>query len=194
MVRRWSKAIKAMMPILVLAFLLAGLMDENQAADGIPPLPPGLPRHVFLDKVPHFYQRKDECGPTALGMVLRYWHVPVTREAVDVGSQWQPGQGASTRNLIKVVTSLGLKVRSYSGNLAELMKNLAQMRPVIVGQWFNEKAKQFGRKGHLRVAIGYDYDQQVVFIRDPSPYGPSVLGFKEFLNLWNKNFMIVITK
>ena len=190
-------------PVLVLALLLMGLLGENHATDGIPPLPSGLPRHVFLDKVPHFYQKKDECGPTSFGMVLRYWHVPVTREEVDAGSHWQPGQGATTGNLIRVVTGLGLKVRSYSGDLAELMKNLAQKRPVIVGQWFNEKAKQVGGKGHLRVAIGYDYDQRVVFINDPSRKGPSVLNFKEFLSLWDRrdakesrthNLMIVITK
>ncbi len=55
------------------------------------------------------------------------------------------------------------------------------------------------------MAIGYDYDRQVVFLHDPLPKGPTALSFEEFLSLWDmtnhkkekqrsRNWMLVIWK
>lgn len=194
-----------MLSVLILALLFVGLSRENYAESGIPQLPPGLPRHVFLSMVPQLYQQKAECGPTSLTMVLRYWNVPVTKEEIDDDLDWHQGKGVSTGKMQRLAKQFGLKSRKYSGNLEELMRQLAQKRPVIVRQWANERSKRLGISGHARVAIGYDYDQRVVFLRDPLPKGPSVLSFEEFLNLWDmtdhkkekqksRNLMMVITK
>jgi ABC-type bacteriocin/lantibiotic exporter with double-glycine peptidase domain len=195
-----------MLLVLILALLFVGLSGENHAAPGIPQLPPGLPRHVFLSKVPQLYQQKAECGPTSLTMVLRYWNVPVSKEEIDDDLGWHEGKCVATGKIPKIAKQFGLKSRKYSGNLEELMKQLAQKRPVIVRQWASETSKRGGTTGqHARVAIGYDYDQQVVFLRDPLPKGPSSLSFEEFLNLWDmtdhkkekqrsRNLMIVISR
>ncbi len=136
-----------MVSLLILPLLLVGLPAKNYAASEMPPLPHGLPRHVLITKVPQLYQRSAECGPTSMTMVLRYWNVPVTKEEIDDDLDWHLGKGIAMKKLQRLASEYGLKSRIYSGNLPELMRQLAQRRPVIVRQWASEKSKQFKFKG-----------------------------------------------
>ncbi len=163
--------------------------------------PAGLPRRCVLEDVPQYYQRQMECGPVAMRMVLEYYGVELSTNAIKEEIYTDESVGTRPKDLVEYPKSLGLKVREVYGNIDELARSIADGSPVIVRQWKTDEAKSEGTVSHYRVVIGYDYDQQMIYMRDPSKSGLSMASFQQFNELWDvqkerglstKNWMLII--
>jgi ABC-type bacteriocin/lantibiotic exporter with double-glycine peptidase domain len=166
---------------------------------------PDLPRKQVLDAVPQYYTGKGEsCGITAMRMVYAYYGVEVPRKKLAEDTQTY-GLAASLISMMDYSKSLGFKVEDKEKNtINDLARNIARGRPVIVYQWTNMEYKLRRGLTHVRVVIGYDADNQKIFMRDTYKGGLSEASFQEFNELWEldsmtwgpikKNYMMVIYK
>ena len=136
-------------------------------------------------------------------MVLAYYGVKLEDEIRDA---FRSSTGGTTLiMMMEYPKALGFKVEEKCGDIDDIARYIANGRRVIVRQWLNAKRKLDREDTHLRVVIGYDYDTQMIYMRDPNKKGPSRLTFQEFNNLWDvqpkhgswgatKNWMLVIYK
>lgn len=163
--------------------------------------PAGIPRRCVLDDVPQYYQSSMECGPLALRMVLEYHGVELSTSAIKEEVWTDESVGTRPQDLAAYPKSLGLKAREVNGNIDALARSIADDCPVIVRQWKTDEAKEKGTVSHYRVVIGYDYDRQLIYMRDPSKSGLSMASFQTFNELWDvqkerglstRNWMLIV--
>jgi ABC-type bacteriocin/lantibiotic exporter with double-glycine peptidase domain len=183
--------------VLCLLILCGGAISSPARAEA----PAGLPRRCVLDDVPQYYQNRMECGPVALRMVLEYYDQELSTWAIKEEVWTDDSVGTRPEDLAAYPKTLGLKARAVSGDIDALARSIADGCPVIVRQWKTDQAKQEGTVSHYRVVIGYDYDQQMIYMRDPSKSGLSMASFQTFNELWDvqkerglstRNWMLII--
>lgn len=160
-----------------------------------------LPRSRVLDDVHQYYQREMECGPVAMRMVLAYYDVDLSTSAIKDEIFTDEAVGTRPEDLAEYPKSHGFKTRVVSGSIDELARSIADGCPVIVRQWKTDEAMEEGTVSHYRVVIGYDFDTQMIYMRDPSRSGLSSASFQKFNELWDvqkerglstKNWMLIV--
>jgi ABC-type bacteriocin/lantibiotic exporter with double-glycine peptidase domain len=143
-----------------------------------------LPRKFTLDLVPQYYQGRMECGPTAIRMILAYYGINLPQAEV-VERCLTTSKGTNPVYLMSFVRSTGLKFKDTNGTIDDVARLVASGCPVLVHQWITRKARDKGETSHYRVVIGYDYDSQKIYMRDPSKSGLSSISFADFNLLWD---------
>ncbi len=185
--------------VIGLLVFFAGSISSPANADA----PAGLPRRFVIDNVPQYYQSQMECGPVAMRMVLAYYGVELTTSAIKEEIFTDESVGTRPEDLAEYPKSLGFQARAVYGDIDELAKSIADGCPVIVRQWKTDEAMEEGTVSHYRVVIGYDYDQQMIYMRDPSKSGLSTASFQQFNELWDvqkergrstRNWMLIVHK
>ena len=155
----------------------------------------GLPARHVIEGLTPIYQGKNECVPTAVMMVVRYWGVLIDREELKKALFWHPQKGVpSVANTIFYLTDiLGFTVETESGghvDITRVINEIARDRPVIVRQWLSreskERAKGSWSLAHWRVVYGYDRVQGKMYIQDPlESAGAFEMSFRDFVELWD---------
>lgn len=185
---------------LVVTALIILLSCVFSCAPALIQKPSEIPSSYMLP-VPLIYQGRNECGPTALAMVLNYYEIKKSKDELKEDLRWHPEWGVSIQSMLRFpFNKLGLKDKVvWGGSIEELTQNISQNRPVIVRQWGSERARLEGKMGHWLVAVGYDYAKRMIYLRDPQQ-GFRTAGYEDFLSLWDmshhkspsKNFMFVL--
>jgi len=188
------------LPLLIL-FLCLSVLGGSISSPVHAAAPAGIPRRCVLDDVPQYYQSSMECGPVALRMVLEYYDLELSTGAIKEEVWTDESVGTRPEDLAAYPKTLGLKARAVSGDIDALARSIADGCPVIVRQWKTVEAMEEGTVSHYRVVIGYDYDQQMIYMRDPSKSGLSMASFQTFNELWDvqkergmstRNWMLII--
>jgi len=122
------------------------------------------------------------CGPACLAMVLNSWEGTrsfsqrkIADEIYDSGSQ-----ATYNSELVLYPRTKGFESYSFQGNLQILKDLVAKDIPVIV---LTKTIKQVA-KGHYRVVIGFDDDEDQIIFHDPFFGGRCAMTSKAFMKLW----------
>jgi ABC-type bacteriocin/lantibiotic exporter with double-glycine peptidase domain len=135
----------------------------------------------MVDGVPPVRQLgRQDCGAAALGMVLGYWQLPVTREEISAANPPAPDRGIRATALRDFARGHGLHAFLIEGELADLNRELARYRPVLVGVM-----KRYGGRvyPHYEVVIGVSQRMQRVLTLDPA-HGVRVNSREGFVAEW----------
>lgn len=143
---------------------------------------PSTPAKALLTSVPFFPQKKYQCGPAALAMVLRWAGVEIRPDQL-VSTVYTPGRKGSLQTGLITAARRHGKLAYPVHNMACLFRETAAGRPVIVLQ--NLGLKWLPR-WHYAVVIGYDMDQRVVVLHTGQTASRRV-GFKTFANTWKRS-------
>lgn len=133
------------------------------------PIPPAdYPAAIYLEGVPIFPQKFNNCGPTNLSMVLAYHGIEVHQ--LDIAAVIRPtyeDRNVSPSELADYVTAqTGLSAAVVVGaDLTLLKRLLAAGLPVIVEQGLVPSA-DVGWMGHYLTLFGYDEREQIFYTRD----------------------------
>ena len=108
---------------------------------------------------------REDCGAAALAMVLGYWALPVTREDIAAANPPTPEHGIRAAALRDFARRQGLQAFLVEGELADLDRELARHRPVLVGVM-----KRYGGRvyPHYEVVIGVSRRQRRILTFDPA--------------------------
>jgi len=126
--------------------------------------------------------KKNYCGPACLAMVLNSWDETrsfsqrkIADEIFDSGSQ-----ATYNSELVLFPQTKGFESFSFQGTLQILKELVAKDVPVIV---LTKTIKQVG-KGHYRVVIGFDDDENQIIFHDPLFGGRRAMKVKSFMKVW----------
>jgi predicted double-glycine peptidase len=125
---------------------------------------------------------RNYCGPACLAMVLNYWDKSRSFSQRKITDEIYDSESRATYNseLVLYPRTQGLESYSFQGDLRILKDVVAKDIPVIV---LTKTIKQIA-KGHYRVVIGFDDDQDQVIFHDPYFGGRMAMTSKDFVKVW----------
>ena len=108
---------------------------------------------------------REDCGAAALAMVLGYWALPVTRADISAANPPAPERGIRAAALRDFARRQGVEAFLIEGELADLERELARHRPVLVGVM-----KRYGGRAypHYEVVVGVSRRQRRILTLDPA--------------------------
>ena len=144
---------------------LADQPDGWNLVEGVPPV-----RQI----------EREDCGAAALAMVLGYWGLPITRDAISAANPAAPDHGIRAAALRDFARRRGLQAFIVEGQLADLDRELGRHRPVLVGVM-----KRYGQRlyPHYEVVVGMSRRDQRVLTLDPA-HGLRVNSREGFTAEW----------
>lgn len=165
----------------LLCSLLAGCTSLG-ISPRIPPAPDDLPSLVELDETPFFPQEKYHCGPAALATLLQHRNIPATPESLDRLTYLPKRKGSLQIELAATARQQGLLVYPLSGELYDLLREVAAGNPVLILQ---NRAFKWFPKWHYAVVIGYDLERKLLILRSGRKRR-WITEFTTFMNTWNR--------
>lgn len=125
---------------------------------------------------------RNYCGPACLAMVLNSWDETRSFAQRKIADEIYDSQNQATYNseLVLYPRTKGFESYSFQGNLRILKEVVGQGIPVIV---LTKAIKQIA-KGHYRVVIGYDEDEDLIIFHDPYFGDRNAMTSKNFMKVW----------
>jgi ABC-type bacteriocin/lantibiotic exporter with double-glycine peptidase domain len=162
---------------------------RGTAAPADSTLPRIEPGWVWVSGVPAIEQEgSKDCGAAALAAVLGYWGTRTTADEVDTAVRRPSREGIAAGELTAYARSRGFDAYVFHGATADIEKELAEGRPVIVGV-----AKPYGDRWlkHYEVVAGFHPRSQSVLTFDPAR-GWQKNALPGFLTEWDPVGRILI--
>ncbi len=136
-----------------------------------------LKQKVTLD-VPYVEQLPNYCGPASLEMIYSYYGTDIDQK--EIGSGIIGPQGVAADQLAQVSLDMGYDVTKEYCGMNDLLASLDNGNPVLVRVINNS-----GTNGHFMVVTGYDMQEKVIYINDPSSSRNDEMSFQDFDSIWN---------
>jgi ABC-type bacteriocin/lantibiotic exporter with double-glycine peptidase domain len=133
-----------------------------------------------------------DCGAAALALMLEHWGAPSpTESAILRDVALDPDHGIAAGALRDLARQRGLVAFLIPGELDDLMRELHQRRPVLIGL-----VQQYGKKAysHYEVVVGINGRTRRLLLFDPAR-GPREDGFDGFSTEWKSagHLALVVT-
>jgi len=122
------------------------------------------------------------CGPACLAMVLNFWDgaTPLSQRRISEEIYDSENQATYNSDLILYPRTKGFESYSFQGSLRILKEVVGKDIPVIV---LTKAVKQLP-KGHYRVVIGFDEDEDQIIFHDPYFGSRMAMTSKNFMKVW----------
>jgi len=125
---------------------------------------------------------RNYCGPACLAMVLNSWDETRSFSQRKIADEIYDSESQATYNseLVLYPRTKGFESYSFQGNLRILKDLVRNDIPVIV---LTKTIKQIA-KGHYRVVIGFDDDEDLIIFHDPYFGDRTAMTSKDFMKVW----------
>ena len=125
---------------------------------------------------------RNYCGPACLAMVLNYWDETRSFSQRKITDEIYDSESQATYNseMVLYPRTKGFVSYSFQGNLQILKDVVGKDIPVIV---LTKTIKQIA-KGHYRVVIGFDDDEDQIIFHDPYFGGRTAMTSEDFMKVW----------
>jgi ABC-type bacteriocin/lantibiotic exporter with double-glycine peptidase domain len=130
----------------------------------------------------------DDCGGAALASVLRFWGRQATAESVEkaVGGR---NKRLRAGDMAAHARQLGLRAYVFNGTMNDVVYELGQGRPIIVGLGKETATKKV--LAHYEVVVGYEPQERLVLLLDPGS-GWQIDTFDGFNEEWARSGHVTI--
>jgi tetratricopeptide (TPR) repeat protein len=125
---------------------------------------------------------RNYCGPACLAMVLNYVDETRSFRQQKISEEVYDSENRATYNseLVLYPRTQGFESYSFQGNLRILKEVVGKGIPVIV---LTKTIKQIA-KGHYRVVIGFDEDEDQIIFHDPYFGSRQAMTSRNFMKVW----------
>ena len=123
---------------------------------------------------------REDCGAAALAMVLGYWGLPITRDAIEAAMP--PAGGIRADDLRNFARRRGMQAFLIRGQLDDFQRELQLRRPVLVGLM---KRHPWRFYPHYEVVVGINRAKQRILTLDPA-HGLRLNSSEGFTAEWAK--------
>lgn len=168
----------------IFLFIINGLLAVGCATTPAGPAiqyPPDLPAKSLVSGVPFYAQKKHQCGPAALAMVLQ-WSGREAKPEQLVPMVYAPQRKGSLQSGLVTAARRHGRLAYPINSFEALLEEVASGRPVIVLQ--NLGLKWIPR-WHYAVIIGFDLDRHHIIMHSGVSSSRTV-GFRTFKNTWRR--------
>lgn len=167
----------------------------------VPPTPlpsialtPAVPLAVRLANISHEYQGWNNCGPTTIGMDLRFFGVNVwQKDSAPVLKPNPNDKNVRPDEMVTYARSKGMgALDRQGGSLTKVKTLVASGIPVIMQIWYMPEDN--GGYGHYRMVTGFDDNTQTMFFAD-SYLGPGVSSpytvIDDQWRVYNRTYIVI---
>jgi ABC-type bacteriocin/lantibiotic exporter with double-glycine peptidase domain len=166
-VGRWSRTLAAFWLCAVLGVGPIGCAAyQGTAVSADPSLPLRETGWLWVSGVPEVLQSGEkDCGPAALSAVLEYWGYATAPHEIQSSLGRASGERVRAAELTTYARAHGFDAFVFKGTMTDVMAELRQGRPVIVGV-----AKRYDQDvlSHYEVVVGIQHASQLVLTLDPA--------------------------
>lgn len=143
-------------------------------------------KQKIINGIQHIVPQQNNCMPSALAAVLRYWGEPTTDKELSKYLM-DTQEGGFIIDMVDYARNLGYNVSLMKGSFEDIMWWIDHDVPVITSQILEQKGKP--RIVHLRTICGYDRITASVYASDIFQ-----IPLDEFLHSWKlaDNTMTII--
>jgi predicted double-glycine peptidase len=181
-IARWRKAYSGTLVLIAMAALSFGCASYRGTATGTQPsVVAQQGQWTMVPNFPHTAQTGDkDCGAAALAAVLRYWGHSASPESIEA-TLGRADNRLQAGDMEAYTRSLGLRSYVFFGTMKDVMHEIEQGRPVIVG--LGKMVDEKKALSHYEVVVGYEPNKKQVLLLDPAR-GWQVDSFDGFAKEW----------
>jgi predicted double-glycine peptidase len=162
---RWRKAYALV--LVVIAALSFGCASYRGSATSAQPSVVAQEGHwTMVRNFPFVPQtNQSDCGAAALAAVLRYWGHPVTPQSIQ-GALGAEEDRLQAGDMETYARSLGMRSYVFFGTIKDVVYELEQGRPVIVG--LGKMVEEKKALSHYQVVVGWEPNKKQLLLLDPA--------------------------
>ena len=108
---------------------------------------------------------RNDCGAAALASVLRFWGRPASPESVEAAIG-RKDRRLRAGDMADHAKAQGLRAYVFFGSMDDVVYELEQGRPVIVG--LGKAVSSDRALSHYEVVVGYEPEKKLVLLLDPA--------------------------
>ena len=108
---------------------------------------------------------QSDCGAAALAAVLRYWGHPATPQSIEAAIGADDNR-LKAGDMEAYARSLGMRSYVFFGTMKDVVHELEQGRPVIVG--LGKMVEEKKALSHYQVVVGWEPNKKQVLLLDPA--------------------------
>ncbi len=129
---------------------------------------------------------KGYCGPAVLKMVLKYYGIEKSENALAKLADTSKNAGTDARAIMRVLKKFGIKSKiKNNANFSDIRKYLNMDIPIIV-DWFTRGRKDYPDSavadGHYSIVVALD--KKFIYLQDPEIGKIRKLAKADFLCVW----------
>ncbi|MBN1531862.1 MAG: C39 family peptidase [Spirochaetes bacterium] len=166
--------------VLLLFFLLISAGAEGVGETTSPPAEQDGRGKIILN-VQFMKQKHMGCSRTCFAMVMHHYNPAITLEMVERDAPRAPDGGSRNSLMILLAERYGFTTRAFPGTIDDLLRLLQSGRPVIVAQY---PSLTDIKSNHDRLVVGFDRNERILFVHDPSVGEGIPYPFDTFNALW----------
>jgi len=162
---RWRKAYGLV--LVAIAVLTFGCASYRGTATSAQPSVVAQEGHwTMVRNFPYVPQaNQSDCGAAALAAVLRFWGHPATPQSIEAALGAEDNR-LKAGDMEAYARSLGMRSYVFFGTMKDVVHELEQGRPVIVG--LGKMVEEKKALSHYQVVVGYEPNKKQVLLLDPA--------------------------
>ena len=162
---RWRKAYGLV--LVAIAVLTFGCASYRGTATSAQPSVVAQEGHwTMVRNFPYVPQaNQSDCGAAALAAVLRFWGHPATPQSIEAALGAEDNR-LKAGDMEAYARSLGMRSYVFFGTMKDVVHELEQGRPVIVG--LGKMVEEKRALSHYQVVVGYEPNKKQVLLLDPA--------------------------
>lgn len=120
---------------------------------------------LMVPRFPLVFQAdNDDCGAAALAAVVRFWGYPASPQSIEAALGRKDNR-LQAGDMETYARSLGLRSYVFFGTMKDIVHELEQGRPIIVG--LGKKMEEKKAISHYEVVVGYEPKKKELLLLDP---------------------------
>jgi predicted double-glycine peptidase len=165
---RWRKAYAGTLVVVAMAALGLGCASyRGTASSAQPSVIAKEGQWTMVRKFPFVGQvDENDCGAAALAAVLRFWGHSATPQSIEA-ALGRADNRLQAGDMQAYTRSLGMRSYVFFGTMKDIVHELEQGRPVIVGlgKMSDDEKKALS---HYEVVVGYEPNKKQLLLLDPA--------------------------
>lgn len=170
--------------LIILCFVIMADAHAETINENKSPLPGKTSSGKVLLDVKFMKQANMGCSRTAFAMVMHYYNPAIALETVVRDAPRAPDGGSENHLMAVLANRYGFTTHAFPGTIDGLITLLNAGKPVIVAQYPTLSDK---KSNHDRVIVGYDRDDGILLVHDPSVGENIPYRYDKFMSLWESN-------
>ena len=120
---------------------------------------------MMVPRFPLVFQAdNDDCGAAALAAVMRFWGYPASPQSIEAALGRKDNR-LRAGDMETYARNAGLRSYVFFGTMKDIVHELGQGRPVIVG--LGKKFEEKKAISHYEVVVGYEPTKKQLLLLDP---------------------------
>ena len=179
---RWRKAVVGILAIVAMAALSLGCASyRGTASTAQPSVVAQQGQWTMVRNFPYVGQADDnDCGAAALAAVLRFWGRSASPESIE-STLGRADHRLQAGDMETYARSSGMQSYVFFGTMKDVVHELEQGRPVIVG--LGKMVDEKNALAHYEVVVGWEPNKKQLLLLDPAR-GWQVDSLEGFAREW----------